>query len=124
MKPLNDILIGIELLETKGDLTVSIRNIQFDSRKVEAGDLFVAVKGTHADGHQFIAKAIELGAVAVVCEEIPADFPYELVLVCISDTQKMLGKMAASFYCNPTNNLKVVGVTGTNGKTTIATLLY
>ncbi len=124
MKQLNDILIGIELLETRGDLSVPIRSIQFDSRKVKAGDLFVAVKGSHTDGHQFIAKAIEMGAVAVVCEEVPEDFPYELVLVCIRNTQKMFGKIAAAYYCNPSANLKVVGVTGTNGKTTIATLLY
>ncbi len=124
MKLLNDILNGIELLETRGDLSVSIRSIQFDSRKVEAGDLFVAVKGVHADGHQFIAKAIELGAVAVVCEEVPENFPYEIVLARIGDSQKTIGKIAAAFYDNPSANLKVVGVTGTNGKTTIATLLY
>lgn len=124
MKLLNDILNGIELLETRGDLSVSIRIIQFDSRKVEAGDLFVAVKGVHADGHQFISKAIELGAVAVVCEEVPENFPYEIVLARIGDSQKTFGKIAAAFYENPSANLKVVGVTGTNGKTTIATLLY
>jgi UDP-N-acetylmuramoyl-L-alanyl-D-glutamate--2,6-diaminopimelate ligase len=124
MKALKDILNGIELLETRGDLSVSIRSIQFDSRKVEAGDLFVAVKGSHVDGHQFIAKAIEMGAVAVVCEEVPEDFPYEIVLARIINSQEMFGKMAAAFYGNPSVNLKVVGVTGTNGKTTIATLLY
>jgi UDP-N-acetylmuramoyl-L-alanyl-D-glutamate--2,6-diaminopimelate ligase len=124
MKTLKDILNGIELLETRGDLSVSIRSIQFDSRKVEAGDLFVAVKGSHADGHQFIAKAIEMGAIAVVCEEMPLEASSGVILVRIADSQKMFGKMAASFYDNPTDNLKVVGVTGTNGKTTIATLLY
>ena len=124
MKALKDILIGIDLLETRGDLAVFVHGIQFDSRKVEAGDLFVAVKGTHVDGHQFIAKAIEMGAIAVVCEDVPENLPSGIVLVRITDSQKTFGKMASAFYGNPTENLKVVGVTGTNGKTTIATLLY
>ncbi|MDP2335033.1 MAG: UDP-N-acetylmuramoyl-L-alanyl-D-glutamate--2,6-diaminopimelate ligase [Bacteroidota bacterium] len=124
MKQLKDILAGIGLIETRGDLSVPIRAIQFDSRKVEAGDLFVAVKGSHADGHQFIEKAIELGAVAVVCEDIPENIPSGAVLVRLADTQLNFGKMAAAFYDFPSSNLKVVGVTGTNGKTTIASLLY
>ena len=124
MKLLNDILKGLELIETRGDLSISIRSIQFDSRKVETGDLFIAVKGTHVDGHQFIAKAIEMGAVAVVCEEVPANLPKEIVFARINDSQKTFGKIAAAFYGNPSANLKVVGITGTNGKTTIATLLY
>jgi len=124
MKPLKDILAGIGLLETRGDLSVSVRSIQFDSRMVKAGDLFVAVKGSHVNGHQYIAKAIELGAVAVVCEDVPEDFPSGVVLVKIENTQPNFGKMAATFYNNPSANLKVVGVTGTNGKTTIASLLY
>jgi UDP-N-acetylmuramoyl-L-alanyl-D-glutamate--2,6-diaminopimelate ligase len=124
MKTLNDILNGIELLETVGDLTVPVANIQFDSRKVKSGDLFVAVKGSHVDGHQFIAKAIELGAVAVVCEEFPANPAAGVTFVRIANSQKAFGQMAAAFFGNPSANLKVVGVTGTNGKTTIATLLY
>ncbi|HZL08518.1 MAG TPA: UDP-N-acetylmuramoyl-L-alanyl-D-glutamate--2,6-diaminopimelate ligase [Prolixibacteraceae bacterium] len=124
MKLLKDILTGIELLETRGDLSVSVRHIQFDSRKVEAGDLFVAVKGSHVDGHQFIGKAIDLGAIAVVCEDIPENFPSGVILVQINNTQPNFGKMAAAFYDYPSSNLKVVGVTGTNGKTTIASLLY
>ncbi len=124
MKPLKDILANIGLIETKGDLSVSIRQIQFDSRNVEAGDLFVAVKGSHVDGHQFIEKALEKGAVAVVCEDVPVNFPSGVVLVRIENTQLNFGKMAAAFYGYPSANLKVVGVTGTNGKTTIASLLY
>ncbi|HLN74939.1 MAG: UDP-N-acetylmuramoyl-L-alanyl-D-glutamate--2,6-diaminopimelate ligase [Methylococcaceae bacterium] len=124
MKSLKDILSGIEVLEIKGDSAVSIQNIQFDSRKVATGDLFVAVKGSHVDGHLFIEKAVEKGAVAVVCEEIPADITSSVVWVRIANTQKMFGVMASTYYGNPTKNLKVVGVTGTNGKTTIATLLY
>ena len=124
MKHLNDLLNGLELLETRGDLSVSIRRVQFDSRKVEAGDLFVAVKGVQVDGHQFISNAIERGAVAVVCEEVPENFPSQIVLGRITDSQHVFGKIAAAFYNSPSSNLKVVGVTGTNGKTTIATLLY
>lgn len=124
MKPLKDILAGITLKETRGDLSVLIREIQFDSRLVKPGDCFVAVKGTHVDGHQFISKAIQMGASAIVCETIPSGFSEEIVLVQIEETQAAFGKMAASFYNNPSRNLKVVGVTGTNGKTTIASLLY
>jgi len=124
MKTLKELLKGIQLLETRGDLSLPIRNIQFDSRKVEPGDLFVAVKGSHVDGHQFIAKAIEMGAVAVVCEEVPDTISDKIVLVRIAESQYNFGKIAAAFYGNPSAQLKVVGVTGTNGKTTIATLLY
>jgi UDP-N-acetylmuramoyl-L-alanyl-D-glutamate--2,6-diaminopimelate ligase len=124
MKSLKDILNGIEVLESRGDFSVSIRNLQFDSRKVEPGDLFVAVKGSHVDGHLFIGKAVEKGAIAVVCEEMPEEILSSVVWVRIANTQKMFGVMASTFYGNPTHNLKVVGVTGTNGKTTIATLLY
>lgn len=124
MKSLKDILNGIEVLETRGDSSVSIGNIQFDSRKVAPGDLFVAVKGSHVDGHLFIEKAVEKGAVAVVCEEMPENITSSVVWVRMANTQNMFGVMASTYYGNPTRNLKVVGVTGTNGKTTIATLLY
>ena len=124
MKSLNDLLAGIELIETQGDLSVAIQGIQFDSRKVEAGGLFVAVKGAHVDVHLYIAKALELGAVAIVCENIPDNLPSNIALAKIADTQAMLGKIASAFFDFPSSNLKVVGVTGTNGKTTIASLLY
>ena len=124
MKPLKDILDGIVILETQGELSVPIHEVQFDSRKVGKGDLFVAVKGSHVDGHQYISKAIELGASAVVCENIPENVPAQLVVVKIENTQAVFGKIAATYFGNPSANLKVVGVTGTNGKTTIASLLY
>ena len=124
MKSLNDLLAGIELIETQGDLSVAIQGIQFDSRKVEAGGLFVAVKGAHVDGHLYIAKALELGAVAIVCDNIPDNLPSNIALAKIADTQAMMGKIASAFFDFPSSNLKVVGVTGTNGKTTIASLLY
>lgn len=124
MKTLKNILAGIEILESTGDLSVAVNDIQFDSRKVKSGDLFVAVKGTHVDGHQFIAKAIEQGASAIICETIPENIPSTIAVVSIAETQANFGKIAAAWYNNPSANLKVVGVTGTNGKTTIATLLY
>jgi UDP-N-acetylmuramoyl-L-alanyl-D-glutamate--2,6-diaminopimelate ligase len=124
MKPLIDLLAGLELLETFGDVSVRIDGIQFDSRKVKSGDLFVALKGSHVDGHQYIPKAIELGAVAVVCEVLPENIPSNIALVKIAGTQPNFGRIAAAFYGYPSSNLKVVGVTGTNGKTTIASLLY
>jgi UDP-N-acetylmuramoyl-L-alanyl-D-glutamate--2,6-diaminopimelate ligase len=124
MKALTDLLNGIELLESRGNLSILIHGIQFDSRKVEAGDLFVAVKGSHVDGHLYISKAIEKGAVAVICEEVPVEILSEIVLIRINDTQAAFGKLAAAYYNHPSINLKVVGVTGTNGKTTIASLLY
>jgi UDP-N-acetylmuramoyl-L-alanyl-D-glutamate--2,6-diaminopimelate ligase len=124
MRPLIDLLAGIELLETFGDVSVKIGGIKFDSRKVVSGDLFVAVKGSHVDGHQYIPKAIELGAVAVVCEVLPENISSNVTLVKIAGTQPNFGRIAATYYGNPSSNLKVVGVTGTNGKTTIASLLY
>jgi UDP-N-acetylmuramoyl-L-alanyl-D-glutamate--2,6-diaminopimelate ligase len=124
MKSLKDILAGIEVFESTGDWSVLLHGIQFDSRKVNAGDLFVAVKGAHVDGHQFIARAIEQGAVAVVCEIMPENIPSGVFVARIGQTQANFGKMAAAFYNNPSANIKVVGVTGTNGKTTIASLLY
>ena len=120
MKSLKDILAGVDMIEIRGDLSVPVRKIQFDSRQVEAGDLFVAVKGSHVDGHQFIEKALEKGAIAVVCEDIPENFSSRAVWIRIEGTQLAFGKIAAAFYNHPSANLKVVGVTGTNGKTTIA----
>ncbi len=124
MKSVNEILSGIEILESTGDLATQVGGIQFDSRKVKPGDLFVAVKGTHVDGHQFIAKAVELGASAIVCELWPENVPSGVVVARIDQTQLNFGKIASAWFNHPSANLKVAGVTGTNGKTTIATLLY
>ncbi len=103
---------------------VEIKNIRFDSRLVEQGDLFVATRGTVVDGHTFISKAIAQGAVAVVCETLPEEMPSNVAFVQVEDSAEALGILAANFYGNPSHNLTLVGVTGTNGKTTIATLLY
>jgi UDP-N-acetylmuramoyl-L-alanyl-D-glutamate--2,6-diaminopimelate ligase len=121
---LDDLLQGIVLLKTVGSANIQIENIQFDSRKVEAGSLFVATKGTAADGHQYIPTAIEKGAVAVVCEELPVDFLPNVTYLKVENSSDALGKMASAWYGFPSSKMILVGVTGTNGKTTIATLLY
>ncbi|MDH6535094.1 UDP-N-acetylmuramoyl-L-alanyl-D-glutamate--2,6-diaminopimelate ligase [Parabacteroides sp. 52] len=122
----------IEVLDrpvTEGDLSVSVTGIQSDSRKVEKGTLFVAVRGTVVDGHDYIQSALQKGAAAIVCEEIPllsiekknASHP---VFIRVKDSAEALGKLASQWYGNPSSRLTLVGVTGTNGKTTVATLLY
>ena len=121
---LDDLLQGIVLLKTVGSADIQIDNIQFDSRKVEAGSLFVATKGSAADGHQYIPTAIEKGAVAVVCEELPIDFLPNVTYIKVENSSDALGKMASAWYGFPSSKMILVGVTGTNGKTTIATLLY
>ena len=120
---LETLLTGVEIQQQLG-ADVAIRNIQFDSRLVESGDLFVAQRGVATDGHDYIAKAIEQGAVAVVCETIPEEKPDSVVFVQVASSNESLGLLAANFYGNPSHHLTLVGVTGTNGKTTIATLLY
>jgi UDP-N-acetylmuramoyl-L-alanyl-D-glutamate--2,6-diaminopimelate ligase len=124
MKQLKEILKGVEVLDVYGDLSGPIRQIRFDSRKVETEDLFVAVKGVHSDGHQYINKAIEQGAAVIVCETMPEIKVDPVVYVRVKNAQAATGQMAAVYYGNPSENLEVIGVTGTNGKTTIATLLY
>jgi len=121
---LDDLLQGIVLLKTVGSADIQIDNIQFDSRKVEAGSLFVATKGSAADGHQYIPTAIEKGAVAVVCEELPFNFLPNVTYIKVENSSDALGKMASAWYGFPSSKMTLVGVTGTNGKTTIATLLY
>jgi UDP-N-acetylmuramoyl-L-alanyl-D-glutamate--2,6-diaminopimelate ligase len=123
MKSLKDILRGIKMVESRGETNRDISKIVFDSRKVEPSCLFVAVRGTQVDGHSFISKAIAGGASAIVCEEIPLDTEGG-VFIKVADAAAALGEMAANFYDNPTQNLRVVGITGTNGKTSTATLLY
>ena len=122
---LSDALKKVTVVAAKGDLQREITGVNIDSRKVVTGDLFVAVKGTQADGHLYIPKAIEQGAAAVlVSEPIPADTPDSVTYVQVADTEDAVGKVATQFYGDPTTKLKLVGVTGTNGKTTIATVLY
>ncbi|TDO04913.1 UDP-N-acetylmuramoyl-L-alanyl-D-glutamate--2,6-diaminopimelate ligase [Sunxiuqinia elliptica] len=124
MKQLRNILQDIEHQLVSGSADVSIQNLHFDSRKVGAGDVFIAVPGTHVDGHRFIQQAIAQGAAAVIAERFEDVDEGASTLVTMGDTAGALGKLASNYYDNPSARLKVVGITGTNGKTTIATLLY
>ncbi len=124
MRYLSDILQGIPFTELQGSADVEISAVVFDSRKVVPGCLFVAVRGTVADGHIYIEQAVKDGAVAVICEELPGHTAAEADFLMVADSAIALGIVSANFYVNPSDKLKLIGVTGTNGKTTIATLLY
>ena len=120
-----DNLIGkLDVLEVKGSVECDICGVQIDSRQIGAGELFVAVKGTVADGHGYIGKAVEKGAAAVLCEVMPDVTDMNVTYVRVKNTEQSVGLVATTFYGNPTERLKLIGVTGTNGKTTIATVLY
>jgi len=124
MKPLKDILYGVSLSAVSGSTGVIVNTICFDSRKVAKGSVFVAIKGTLTDGHKYIDKAISAGANSIVCEELPEDLINNITYVEVLDANQALAVMASNFYDNPSKNLKLVGVTGTNGKTTVSSLLY
>lgn len=121
---LEDLLKGLDVLEQKGASDVDVTGVNIDSRLVKEGNMFIAVKGTAADGHAYIGKAIELGAKAVVCEDMPQELVDGVAYVRLANTEQSVGQIATNFYGDPTSKLKLVGVTGTNGKTTIATVLY
>jgi UDP-N-acetylmuramoyl-L-alanyl-D-glutamate--2,6-diaminopimelate ligase len=123
--------MNIEQLITKskplsiiGQADIEINGLEIDSRKILPGKAFVAIRGTQTDGHNFISKAIELGATAIVCEQLPSVLSDNVVYIQYQSTEEVVGQLATNFYGNPTSKIKLVGVTGTNGKTTIATLLY
>lgn len=121
---LNELLKNIKPTCVIGDTEVEITGVNIDSRRIKEGHLFVAMKGTQVDGHKFIPKALELGAKAVLCEDIPAEKAEDVTYIQVASTEDAVGKVATLFYGDPSKKLKLVGVTGTNGKTTIATLLY
>ena len=121
---LSEIISNLKVLQTIGDTERNIEGINIDSRLIKENHLFVAIKGTVADGHNYINKAVELGAKAILCEDIPAEKTEGITYIQVESTEDAVGKCATTFYGNPTSKLKLIGVTGTNGKTTIATLLY
>ena len=124
MPELKDILYKVSLTSSYGDMSVDVKGICFDSRKVRPGFLFIAIKGTQSDGHEYIARAIELGAIAVVCEKLPDTVTDKITFVSVKNSGQALGIIASNFFGNPSEKMKLTGVTGTNGKTTVATLLY
>ncbi|WP_428741297.1 UDP-N-acetylmuramoyl-L-alanyl-D-glutamate--2,6-diaminopimelate ligase [Tenacibaculum sp.] len=124
MKNLKDILHKVAVNEVYGNTDIVVNTIQFDSRQVQDNDVFVAQKGVTVDGHQYIEKAISLGAKAVVCEVMPEEKKEEVTYIKVEDSNAALAILAANYYNNPSKSLQLVGVTGTNGKTTIASLLY
>lgn len=124
MKLLQDILFKVDLLEVAGSTHLAIPVICFDSRKSTKDALFIAVRGTQTDGHNYIDAAIELGAVAIIAEELPSTKPEHVTFIKVSDSSKALSIIGANFYDNPSEEIKLVAITGTNGKTSVATLLY
>lgn len=121
---LKELLKPVGKYEITGSEEIEINGIEIDSRNIKKGNAFIAIKGTQADGHNYIGKAVELGATAIICEKLPETTADSVTYITVSDTEDAVGKIATTFYGNPTDKLDLVGVTGTNGKTTIATLLY
>jgi len=121
---LKELLHAIPVIDYRGSLETEVSSLCLDSRKAEKGSAFVAIRGHQTDGHLFVGKAIELGASVVLVEELPEEIKEDVVYVVVADSAYALGVMASTFYGNPSSKLKLVGVTGTNGKTTVATLLF
>ena len=121
---LKEIIYKVAIEAVKGSTDISVHKIDFDSRNIGANDVFVAIRGTISDGHDYIGKAITLGAVAIICETFPEVLLNGITYIQVKDSNKALAYMAANYFGNPSQNLKLVGITGTNGKTTIASLLF
>jgi UDP-N-acetylmuramoyl-L-alanyl-D-glutamate--2,6-diaminopimelate ligase len=124
MKTLRDILYNVSIQAVHGNTDITVRKLDTDSRSIGSGDAFIAVKGVHTDGHGYIDKAISQGAAAIICETLPAELNSQVCYIQVSNSAAASGIMAGNFYDNPSHKLQLVGVTGTNGKTTIATLLF
>lgn len=121
---LKDLIKDIEVVEITGNIHTTVNSVVSDSRQATAGSLFVAIRGLTTDGHLFINKAVALGSTAIICDEIPKDIHEHVCYVQVNDSAKTLGNIAANFYGHPSKKLEVIGVTGTNGKTTVVRLLY
>jgi UDP-N-acetylmuramoyl-L-alanyl-D-glutamate--2,6-diaminopimelate ligase len=124
MKLLKDILYRVTINRVTGSTSVAINNIEFDSRKIKFNDVFVAIKGVLSDGHDYIEKATDLGALVVICEKIPDKIINGITYVEVDNSNLALSVLAANYYGNPSDDIQLIGITGTNGKTTVATLLY
>ncbi|HLT73064.1 MAG TPA: Mur ligase domain-containing protein, partial [Cyclobacteriaceae bacterium] len=124
MIELKDILYRVSLTSTSGDMGVRVAGVSFDSRAVQPGSLFVAVTGTQSDGHVYIDAAIKKGATVIVCQQLPETLQDNITYVTVRNSAQALGLIASNFYGNPSERIQLTGVTGTNGKTTTATLLY
>jgi UDP-N-acetylmuramoyl-L-alanyl-D-glutamate--2,6-diaminopimelate ligase len=124
MNILKEILSKVAIESIQGSIDISINKMDFDSRKIEANDVFIAIRGTISNGHDFIEKAIQQGAIVVVCDTLPEAIQKGITYVQVKDTNRALAFMAANFFGNPSQKLKLIGITGTNGKTTIASLLF
>ena len=119
MNNLNDILTSLDIVKLVGQSDINLTGVNSDSRKVEAGNMFVATRGTQVDGHDYIQSAIEKGAVAIVCEILPKTLSSDVAYVVVQNANVALGKIASAWYDFPSSSLRLVGVTGTNGKTSL-----
>jgi UDP-N-acetylmuramoyl-L-alanyl-D-glutamate--2,6-diaminopimelate ligase len=124
MKTINDIIRGVEVLQIIEGQSKQIRQVHFDSRKVQSGDMFIAVNGTQVDGHQYIYSCIAHGASAIVCEQVPENIQIHCTYIQVANSAHALGQIASNFYDNPSEKINLVGVTGTNGKTSTVTMLF
>ena len=124
MRNINDILEGIDIIEFHKGNTTDVNAIQFDSRKVSSSDIFVAIEGTQVDGHKYIDSCIEQGATTIICQILPQSINKEVNYILVNDSAKALGILASNYYNKPSSKLKLVGITGTNGKTSTVTMLY
>ena len=121
---LQEILYKVRIRSVHGKLDVEVKNLQLDSRKVEKGSAFIAVKGTHVDGHQFIDDVTAAEPAVIICEKMPTSLKDDITYIEVEDSAAASGLLSHNFFGQPSEKMKLIGVTGTNGKTTIATLLY
>ena len=124
MSKLKDILSGVNVIDFYGDMDVEVNNVQFDSREITDGDAFVAIKGIASDGHEYINSCIEKGAKAIIYDNSEIDKKEGIAYILVKDSNEALGYLAANHFNNPSEKIKLIGITGTNGKTTCATLLH